>query len=155
MLIWSFHLIPSSCTCRDILTVHTCSCTQRSWTRPASLLNVHACVSGDAPSRGTREMGEQVICSDVWENEHTVVGSNTTLEFHWGSYLWAHLTPVSATMARHAKWIQHKCLLLFNFYVTSIKHHKPPLHLDDTVLKPFIHGFEDEVDLATKTETHR
>lgn len=52
--------------------------------------------------------------------------------------------------------MEHKCLLLFNFYVTSIKYHKP-FHLDDMdfVTKRFIHGFEDEVALATKPEnTH-
>lgn len=57
--------------------------------------------------------------------------------------------------ARHAKWIQHKCLLLFNFYVTSIKYHKTASfrwHGSET--EQFIHGFEDEVALAAKTGTH-
>lgn len=69
----------------------------------------------------------------MFERE-TVVGSNATSVFHWGSSSLTRLILSASTTAGHAKWIARKCLLLFNFYVTSIKYHKP-LHLDDTVLK--------------------
>lgn len=69
----------------------------------------------------------------MFERE-TVVGSNATSVFHWGSSSLTRLVLSASTTACHAKWIARKCLLLFNFYVTSIKYHKP-LHLDDMVLK--------------------
>lgn len=54
-------------------------------------------------------------------------GSNTALTSRQGSSLGVHPILVPATAAQHAKWIQHKCLLLFNFYVTSIKYGKTSL----------------------------
>lgn len=77
-------------------------------------------------------------------------GSNAALTSHQGSSSGARPILVPAIAERHAKWIQHKCLLLFNFYVTSIKYGKTSIEM--TVVSQFIHDFEDEVDKHTRTQ---
>lgn len=94
--------------------------------------NVHSYVSGDALSRGTGEMEEEAICPDVCERERETYRHMIKRYISVSQRL--ILDSPSHPRPRHAKWIQHKCLLLFNFYVPSIKYHKP-LHLDDMVLK--------------------